>query len=140
MVLNLILDVNWLAIIVSVIISVVLGFLWYGPLFGKPWMKLMNINPKDVDKKKKRMGKTYFVMIISTLISVYILSLLIINLGATTIMEGAMIGFLVWIGFIATITLSSVLWEGKSIKLYMLNNSYNLIVNLIAGALLAVWR
>lgn len=31
-------DINWLAILAAAS-SLVIGFLWYGPLFGKAWMK-----------------------------------------------------------------------------------------------------
>jgi fructose-specific phosphotransferase system IIC component len=33
-------NVNWLAVFVAPLIGFVLGFLWYGPLFGRAWMKL----------------------------------------------------------------------------------------------------
>lgn len=29
------LDINWLAVIVSAIVSFVIGAVWYGPVFGK---------------------------------------------------------------------------------------------------------
>lgn len=35
--------VNYLAILVAAVLSMVLGFLWYGPLFGKEWTKLMGV-------------------------------------------------------------------------------------------------
>jgi hypothetical protein len=33
-------SVNFLAILAAAVANLLLGFLWYGPLFGKPWMKL----------------------------------------------------------------------------------------------------
>ena len=31
---------NWIAIIVATAAAMVIGFLWYGPVFGKAWMAL----------------------------------------------------------------------------------------------------
>ena len=33
-------NVNWLAIIIAAVANMVIGFLWYGPVFGKSWMTL----------------------------------------------------------------------------------------------------
>jgi hypothetical protein len=46
-------EINYLAILASGIIMMVLGYLWYGPLFGKPWMKLAGITKSDMEKSKK---------------------------------------------------------------------------------------
>lgn len=40
--------VNYLAVVVAAIIYLVVGFLWYGPLFGRRWMALMNITPSSM--------------------------------------------------------------------------------------------
>ncbi|HLD39833.1 MAG TPA: DUF1761 family protein, partial [Candidatus Nanoarchaeia archaeon] len=32
---------NYLAVLVAAIAAYVVGFLWYGPVFGKKWMALM---------------------------------------------------------------------------------------------------
>ena len=132
--------VNYLAVIVSAILGgIVLGTLWYGPIFGKQWMKMIGLTEKDKEKaKQKGMRKYYLISLIASLISVYVLAVLIKSLGATTILSGMCVGFLVWI-FIATVMINSILWEGKSINLYILNVSYQLVAYLIMGAILAVW-
>jgi uncharacterized protein DUF1761 len=37
--------VNWLAVVVAAIAPFVIGSLWYGPLFMKPWSALTGIKP-----------------------------------------------------------------------------------------------
>jgi hypothetical protein len=37
--------INFLAVGAVVVANVVFGFVWYGPLFGKTWAKLMNFPP-----------------------------------------------------------------------------------------------
>src|SRR5260370_10712032 len=51
-------SLNWLAILVAAISTMVVGFLWYSPLlFAKPWMKEMGYDPND-KAKTEEMKKT----------------------------------------------------------------------------------
>ena len=42
--------VNYLAVLAAAIASMVIGFLWYGPLFGKQYMALMKFDNKKLNK------------------------------------------------------------------------------------------
>ena len=44
-----------------------------------------------------------------------------------------------WLGFIAPVTLGSVLWEMKSWKLWILNNAYYLVVLVVMGLIFTLW-
>jgi len=136
-----IIDINYLAVLVTAVISMVIGGLWYSPLlFGKLWMNLSNINQRDISKaKQKGMAMSYLAAFIGALVTSYVLAHFIDYTEATTITAGMTAGFWIWLGFIATTTLGVVLWEGKPIKLYLLNNAYSIINLLIMGAILAVW-
>ncbi len=35
--------IRWLAVIISTVTAFILGGLWYGPLFSKPWMREMGV-------------------------------------------------------------------------------------------------
>ncbi len=133
-------DINYLAVLVAAIASMVVGFLWYGPLFGKQWVQLMNFDKKKIDAtKKKGMGKTFAIAFISTLIMSYILAHFVDYTQAKTVAEGAVAGFWIWLGFIATVQLGIVLWEGKPLKLYLINATHYLVTLVIMSAILAVW-
>ena len=91
-------NVNYLAILVAGIISMVVGFLWYGPLFGKAWMRLSGFDSKKIDEsKKKGMTKSYIIMFIATLIFACVLATLLGMMSITTFTRGMWIGFLVWL-------------------------------------------
>ncbi len=135
-------SVNVLAVVVASIAGMAIGFVWYSPLaFGKTWMKLMGKSAKDMEseKKKSNMPMTMGVGFISTLVMAYVLSLFIQYMGASTPVQGAMTAFWAWLGFVATVTLSSVLWEGKPVKLYILNAAHYLVALLVMGAIIAAW-
>lgn len=39
-------SINYLAVLIAAVASMIIGFLGYGPLFGKAWMRLMNFDKK----------------------------------------------------------------------------------------------
>lgn len=134
-------DINYLAVLVSAVASMVLGFLWYGPLFGKPWMKLMGWNPKKLSsmKMKTNMSMSYGITFIGSLVMAFVLSHIVDYTQAATYLDGIMAGVWVWLGFVATVTLGKVLWEGKSWNLYFLENGYQLVNLIVMGVILTLW-
>jgi len=130
-----------MAIVAAAVVNMVLGFAWYGPLFGKPWMKMMKITKEDMEKAKKEgMAKSYAIATVGSLVMAYVFAHFISVGGAMTMSAGATIGFWLWLGFIATTTLSGMLWEKKPLNLYLLNNGYYLVLLVVNGALLASWK
>jgi|SRR3989344_4728299 len=132
-------DINYLAVLVAGIISMFIGFLWYGPLFGKSWMKLMNFTKKNIKSMKMISGTAYFFGFIAALLMNYVLAFFVDYADATSFGLGMQVGFWVWLGFFAPIMLGIVLWENKPFKLYLLNIFHYLVVLLINAGLLAVW-
>lgn len=137
--------VNYLAVLVAAIASIVLGFLWYGPLFGKQWTQLMGFTPEKMEAAKaKGMTTPYILMTIGSLAMSYVLAHAVIfasaYLGAAGVSAGLTAGFWNWLGFVAPVTLGSVIWEGKPWKLWILNNSYYLVSLAFMGVILSVWR
>ena len=133
-------EVNYLAVLVAAVASFLLGWLWYGPFFGKPWMKLMNFDKNSMKSMKLSPVTAMILGFLTYLVIAYVLAGFISILNSATIVEGMKIAFWIWLGFIATTTLGSFLWEGKSIKLYLLNNTYNLLNLLVMSAILTAWK
>ncbi len=133
--------INYLAVLVSAIAAMVIGGLWYSPiLFGKLWMKLSNITKKQIEEaKKKGMSKSYIVMFIATLVMSYILAHFVDYVEATTVIEAIQLAFWVWLGFIVTVLISSVLWEGKPTKLFLLNIFHYLVTLGVMSIILTLW-
>lgn len=123
-------EVNYLAILLCTILSMILGTLWYGPLFGKPWMKMMGITKESMKGVSQlQMMKLYGIQTLGSITMAYVLSQL----------SGFPV-FLIWAGFVAPVTLGTVLWEGKPWKLWVLNNGYYLILLFIMSTVLSSWK
>ena len=131
--------VNYLAVLVAAVVAHVVGFLWYGPLFGKKWMSLMKLTDKDKEKaKQKGMAKTIIGSFLSTLVMAYILALLVGYAGLNPV-TGAATGALAWVGFLATSQLGMVFWENKPWSLYFLSTGHYLVTLVVMGAILGAW-
>lgn len=126
------------------IILFILGFLWYGPLFGKLWLKLSKIPASEVAKNRKKgmkgMWKQMVLNFVGTFVMVYVLAGLFALLGVNLPLQGAVVGFWIWLGFFACTTLlGGVLWEGKPWSLFALNGLYWLVSLKLAGFLIVIW-
>lgn len=137
-------EINYLAVLVAAVVEMVVGFLWYGPVFGKQWMALSGLTSEKMDAAKAAgMQKTYALMFVGSLVMAYVLAHAVIFASAYTetsgVSAGLMAGFWNWLGFVAPVTLGTVLWDGKPWKLWTLNNGYYLVSLLLMGIVLAVW-
>jgi hypothetical protein len=135
--------INYLAVLVAGICNMIVGALWYGPVFGKWWMKQMNFTPESMKKMPLSGLQAMVIGFIFAILMSYVLANDIL-FGATYLnMYGALSGmtgaFWNWLGFVVPITAGVWLWEGKSWKLWAFNAGYYLVALLIAGAILGAW-
>ncbi len=87
------------------------------------------------------MGTTTLVWsFIGSLVTAGVLRKFTTMVAAHSLGAGIALGALVWLGFIATVTLASVLYEKRSVNLYILNNGYQLVSLVVMGAIVAAWR
>lgn len=133
-------NINYLAVLAAAIINMALGSVWYGPLFGKQWMKLTGRTKEMIEKEKGDMPKVMSGMALLALVQALVLAAFVGYSGAVTVLTGAIVGFWAWLGFVFITAMQDVLFEKKNSNLAGINIAYNLVTLLINGAVLAVWR
>jgi hypothetical protein len=133
-------EVNYLAIITSTIVFMVVGSIWYGPLFGRQWMKLVKMTP-EVMKSISRgsVARSMTGALIVAFVTSFVLAVLIKTLLITTLSAALMLGFLVWLGFIATVLSHRVLFERSSVALYLINALQSLVAILLGVLIITAW-
>lgn len=135
--------INYWAVLACGVASQVLGMIWYSPmLFGKQWMALMGIKaetPEEIKKMKQKARPAYIASFIASLIMAYVLAHFVQYAGAYSIADGMQAGFWIWLGFVGTIGFTNAMFDGKPIKLVVINTGYFLATLLVMGAILAVW-
>jgi len=140
---------NVLAMGVTVVALVALGSIWFGPLFGKAYMKEVGVSPEDVEKfkqdpaAKNKMMKSYLLMALGSIVMVFVMAHEVVFLSSYLHLGGAVAGvktgFLNWLGFTAPVLMGAVLWENKSWKWWGITAGYYLVAYCIAGTILALW-
>jgi hypothetical protein len=134
----------WLQIIIMTFVAWIGGALWFGPLFGKQWMKIIHDehvpSPHEMDAMKKGMMALMVFELIATFLIMMTLAFLTEMLPGLSWMH---VGFLVWIGFILPMIVSETLWGGIKKKHMLLkvtlSSAYRLLLLIIAGYLYRGW-
>ncbi|MGH2932624.1 MAG: DUF1761 domain-containing protein, partial [Gaiellaceae bacterium] len=54
--------------------------------------------------------------------------------------NGALVGLLVWVGFVATVLAVTTYYGGRPRALWFINASYQLVTLVLVGAILGVWE
>ncbi len=134
------LPVNIWGVLFSTISSVVIGFLWYSPiLFGTQWKKLTNGSSKKTTKPSNYIVYRYSANFLATFVMMYVFAQVIGLTLMTTTFEGAVMGAIIWLGFVATAMVNMVLFENKSWALFFINSCYYLACLVVSGVILTIW-
>ncbi len=128
---------NYLAVVVAAIAYWVLGGLWYGVLFNKPWMALEHMTIEQT--KSVNPAIPYIVSFLLELLIAYSLAQLCIWRNANTAGRGASIGVLIWIGFVGPISFMNYMFEMRPKELFAINEFYPLAGLVLMGVILGAW-
>ncbi len=138
--------INYVAVLVCGIAAMVVGFLWYGPIFGKAYMKVMGadmMSPEQKAAMKKSMGGMYFLQFVLSLITAGVLDYHIVNWGDKSVPAIA-IALCSWFGFVMTTTAGAALWSGKSKKmawkLFWISTGAQFLTFAVFGLILGAWH
>jgi hypothetical protein len=131
-------NINYLAVLVAALCAFFIGWLWYGLLFGKVWMKLLGFSAENIREGGMSMPIMMATNFIATFLSAFALAMF---LGKDSdLMFGIFAGFMIAIFWIATSRLNDVLYERKPFGLFLINVGYNLVIYIIMGAIIGVWH
>lgn len=130
-------NINLTAILIVVLVSMIIGALWYSPLlFAKPWMKLIGKTEKEISENGNII---YLIAALNYLIMAFVLAHIIDYANADTLIEGIQTGFWCWIGFVWTSSLTNGLFSARPKKLILIDSMQFLVVLLVMGSILSVF-
>ncbi len=133
-------DVNLLAVLVAGIVPMIVGMLWYGPLFGKRWMALMETTPEEIQEGFNPL-KTYVISFLLSLVTAFILAQLIADIapGTASPMVGVHVGLMALVAFVLPVAHQGVTFEGRKPGLAWLNVGYNGVSLIGQAVVIALW-
>lgn len=112
--------INWLAVGLSVLASMIIGSVWFSPKgFYPAWWKAIGKTDKDVpgDQSSSGMAMTWVMVVVCSLVQAVFMNLMVHAMGSmsggATLGSGAMAGFLLWLGFVAPSSLTNKLFADR---------------------------
>ena len=139
-------SINYWAVLVSALAYMAIGSVWYGPLFGKKWMKLSGLTKESMKSMPLTAAQAMAGGLVTALITAFVLAhdsfvWMTFDAGYTAMALFAFqLGFWIWLGYVVTTQSSSWLWEGKPFKLLVLNAAHSLIVLQVMAFILVYWQ
>jgi hypothetical protein len=130
-------SINWLAVVSATLAFYAVGALWYSILFGKTWMKEVNITKEDA--KKVNMAKIMSLTFLLSLIMVTNLAFFLAD-PKITAGTGALYGFLTGFGWVAMAMALNALYEMRSVKYILINAGYMIVGFTLSGFILGAWK
>ena len=129
-------SLNWLAVLVAAASGFVIGGLWYGPLFQKPWMRLSGMT-----KEKGAQGSMAL-----TFGGAYVLNL--VAAAGIALLTGPQVGWLLGLHtgafaalfFVAPALGVIYLFEQRPLGLWFINAGYQVVNFAAMGAIVGAWR
>ncbi len=131
--------INYWAVIGAAAANMVVGMLWYGPVFGKVWRNLMGFTPESMKAMPLTPLQATFGGVITALLMSYVLAYVAIAFDGTTLSDALMMAFFMWLGFIAPVMAHTFLWEGRSFKLFAFNAAAGLVSMVAMSLVLVLW-
>jgi len=130
-------EVNWLAVIAATIFAFLLGGAWYSKaMYGTKWMQEIGLTEESI--QKSNMLRTFGVAIVLQFIAATALAVFLGNDSnwLDGLHNGATIG-LVWIATSYAIT---YLFEQRSLRIFLINAGFYVVLFSVMGTILGAWH
>lgn len=122
--------INWLAVVLSTVLSMALAAAWYSKAtFGPIWRQLTGITEEDSKKAgMKPMIITLFANFVTALVLAGAISISAKFFGNNSLWNAVLVGFVSWLAYSATTLSTHNAFELKPLKLTLINNGYQLFL------------
>jgi hypothetical protein len=138
-------SINWLAVVVCVIVSMVVGSIWFNPkTFYPMWWKAIGRSEND-RPGMGNMGLTWGLTILASFVQAVAMAFMVnamgsMSPGGPTLVSGLLAGFMLWLGFVAPTSLVNKLFAGNQFTAWALEAGNHLVDFLLFGAILGAWH
>lgn len=130
-------NIPYVGIVIAIIINQLIGALWYSPrIFGTRWAIAHHFDMS----KMKALPSHYLGAILVGVVLVLTIAAIQMMLGISSLETALILGFLMWLGFVATSHFSGVIWAKKPLLVFMIDTGYFLVTTLITSAIIVLSR
>jgi len=134
--------INWLAIIAATLSGFVVGFLWYGPVLGKAWMRESGMTEEKI--AEGNMARTFGLALLFQFVMAFCMAMFFYSdpesAELITAGSGMFYGFLTGFGWVAMAIGVNSLFEQRSFSYIAINGGYWIVVFTLMGLILGAWQ
>lgn len=137
-------EINYLLIGALSVFAMVLGALWYGPLFGKAWCRLNGVDPNntvEVKRMQQGMGVVYAIQFVLTTLMIFVIY--VYTKPAAEVMNEVAGAVWLWAGIAVPVFAMTVMWTTESKKQqrkrFLIQAGYALVLFIVVGYSVMVW-
>jgi len=137
-------EINFTAVGLAVVVNFFIGFVWYGPLFGRAWNRALGR-----DENHAAQGGALALGLVANVVGGFLIAFVLAhNIGAWTPASWGITGaahdplgqavqaaLFTWLGFVLPPLLNGIVWEGRRWSMLGINGGYYLLSLLVAAAL-----
>ena len=132
------LKINHLAVWAAIILQFVIGFLWYGPIFGDAWMKMEGLTLAAVEAQGFDVG-AWLTNIIASVAGIYLLAWLFVKLGVDNMIKGLCYGFLIGFVFVLLANKTTGAFAQDPYALAWITGGFTTVGLALGGLILGAW-
>lgn len=128
---------SWLAFVVALIATQVLGFLWYSNmLFARPWMKAVGKTEKQLRAESN--PNVYIYSVVGAAVMLLVLVNVLRWAGITETAPAIGVALFIWLGFVATSSAMNTAFENRGWPLWAIDNGYHLVNAILSAVILTL--
>ena len=132
--------INWLAVVVATIFAMAFGMLYYMPFaVGKIWMATIGTTTEEMAARGSH-AQAFAVAIAGAILSVTAIALLVQLSGADSFVGGLIVGAIVAVGLVLAPMATAYIFEGRPLKLYIINAAENSLSLIVISLILTLWQ
>lgn len=138
------LTINYWAVLACGVFSMILGMLWYGPLFGKAWSKIIKATDMDKEKRaemQRRAAPLYVITFILSLFQAWVLAYYIAGWKEAS---GVQNSLWIWAAFVIPTVAAGAMWNNDSKEVswarFGVQAGYYLVLFIAFGLILGLWK
>ncbi|MEA2453185.1 MAG: hypothetical protein QOG04_1895 [Actinomycetota bacterium] len=126
--------IPWFGVLVAVVASQIIGFLWYGPLFGKPWRAAMGVT-EEAMADRSGFGAAITVGTICSAVSAVVIAILLTLSASPDLASGCKVGLLVSLAVSSYIVIT-MMYEKRNQTVSMIAISNQIVTLVVMGAII----
>jgi ABC-type spermidine/putrescine transport system permease subunit II len=129
-------QINWLAVLLAFVASMVIGFVWYLPaVLGNRWMAAIGKTEEDLKKISGGAG-IWVPMMVAAALTAILLAVLISKLGLDNALAGGFFALILGLVFRAGGHMIHNGFAGRRVAVTLIDSGHDLLAMTVAGAII----